>query len=188
MRPIYALFLLALGVNGQRYKSSFVNTARRDDPAPMQGEPPKTCPGELTQGFEFPHLIIPIDSTAPDKALGTSYNGTATPTISSIFNFDIPSSSKGMSCSLWFLFPQRNFLFKGDGAVKFSRLAKAATTNTSFANAPALKDQLLERKLSPGGNSNVTNFECPAAEKIAFRMDSVGSTELSYFQDSSSPP
>lgn len=45
-----------------------------------------------TDPNQFPHLIIPVDSSMPNEAPSTSYFGEVTPTISSIFNFDIPSS------------------------------------------------------------------------------------------------
>ncbi|PGH31821.1 hypothetical protein GX50_05425 [[Emmonsia] crescens] len=181
MKPIYALFLLALGTNSQKYNPA----ARRNI---GQQNVTKSCPGDLTGGFEFPHLIIPIDSEAPDVARGTSYNGTITPTVSSVFNFDIPSASQGLTCNLWFLFPERNYLFSGDGMVKFSRLVAPATLATSYANVPATQEQLQAAALIPGQKYNMTSFECPAGQAIAFRMDSAGSTELNYFQDFSNPP
>ncbi|EER45506.1 conserved hypothetical protein [Histoplasma capsulatum var. duboisii H88] len=172
MKPIFALFLLILSVAGQ------VNNT-------------KSCPSELTKGFEFPHLIIPIDSEAPDVARGTSYNGKITPTVSSIFNFDIPSAiniNQTLTCSLWFLFPERNYRFSGDGLVKFSRLEAPATLVTSYANAPAVQEELQIATLVPGRKYNVTSFECPAGQAIAFRLDNAGSTELDYFQDYNEPP
>lgn len=37
--------------------------------------------------WEFPHLIIPISKSHPNKAYGTAYNGTACPDKSSVFQF-----------------------------------------------------------------------------------------------------
>lgn len=54
---------------------------------------------------QFPHLIIPIDSANPNEAYGSSYNGTISETVSSIYNFDIPVSDNGKTCSLVFYFP-----------------------------------------------------------------------------------
>ncbi|OJD17464.1 hypothetical protein AJ78_02437 [Emergomyces pasteurianus Ep9510] len=191
MKPIYVLFLLALGANSQTYKSPLVNRAAPRNVAHSLGglqNDTKSCPGELTKNFEFPHLIIPIDSEAPDVARGTSYNGTIMPTVSSIFNFDIPYASLGLTCNLWFLFPERIYLFRGDGMVSFSRLVAPAMLTTSYASAPAVQEQLQSAALIPGQKYNVASFECPAGQAIAFRMDSAGSTELNYFQDFNNPP
>ena len=74
--------------------------------------------------IQFPHLIVPINSTAPNKAYGTGYNSTASGTVSSIFNFDIPQSYAGKTCSLEFLFPTQDQLetsayeFSGPGTFK----------------------------------------------------------------------
>ncbi|TVY55358.1 hypothetical protein LCER1_G003391, partial [Lachnellula cervina] len=46
-----------------------------------------TCPANLSGAFQFPHLIVPVSSSSPTTAQGTSLNATITSTISSIFNF-----------------------------------------------------------------------------------------------------
>jgi len=61
----------------------------------------------LTNSTQFPHLIVPIDSQNPNKAYGTSYNGSASGSQSSIFNFDIPASDAGKTCSLEYVHSPR---------------------------------------------------------------------------------
>src|SRR5579871_2367270 len=91
-------------------------------PAP----PPTFCPTNLNGPYQFPHLIIPIDSSNPSLAPGTSYNGKVSGTISSIFNFDFPESYAGKTCSLMFLFPPQSqlqtssYTFSGNGGIDFS--------------------------------------------------------------------
>merc|ERR1711939_199086 len=63
------------------------------------------CPANLDGEYQYPHLIVPVSSENKDKAYGTSYNGTISPSVSSIFNFDLPYSYEGQTCSLVFLFP-----------------------------------------------------------------------------------
>ncbi|KAG9550116.1 hypothetical protein KCU79_g14020, partial [Aureobasidium melanogenum] len=38
-------------------------------PAPA----PKSCPAALSGDYQYPHLIVPVDSKQPDKAFGTQY-------------------------------------------------------------------------------------------------------------------
>ncbi|EEQ91341.2 GPI anchored cell wall protein [Blastomyces dermatitidis ER-3] len=167
MKPIYALSLLILSATGQNYKS---------------------CSSYLNGSFEFPHLIIPVDSAAPTYAPGTSFFGQVTSTISSIFNFDFSPSSQGRTCSLWFLFPKLdNYSFSGDGRVGFSRLAAPAALYTIYANSPPIQEQLPYVTLVPRSQYLLTSFECPAGQAIAFRMDNWGTTYLKYFQDYNPP-
>merc|ERR1711939_444695 len=53
------------------------------------------CPANLDGEYQYPHLIVPVSSENKDKAYGTSYNGTISPSVSSIFNFDLPYSYEG---------------------------------------------------------------------------------------------
>ncbi|KAJ6121148.1 hypothetical protein N7523_005428 [Penicillium sp. IBT 18751x] len=158
--------------------------------------PPSTnCGTALSSGnFEFPHLIIPIDSSSPNKAAGTSFNGEVTSTVSSIFNFDIPSSDSGRTCSLVFLFPEKanlqtsSFTFSGDGKIDFSELSKAATTSTTFNNAPSVSQDFGSITVSPGNSYVISTFSCPAGQAVAFEMKNAGSTELNFFQDFNPAP
>ncbi|PGH10261.1 hypothetical protein GX51_00018 [Blastomyces parvus] len=167
MKPILALALLILSAAGQDNK---------------------TCPADLAGRFEFPHLIIPVDSQTPETAAGTSFFGTVTSNVSSIFNFDVPANAANLTCSLWFLLPQTdNYQFAGDGAVKFSQLASPANLGTTYANAPPVQAELQTVKLAVGDQFLVATLPCPAGQSATFRMDNAGSTELNYFQDYNPP-
>lgn len=154
-----------------------------------------SCETTLSSGnFEFPHLIIPINSESPDTALGTQFNGMVTSSISSIFNFDIPQSDSGKTCSLVFLFPQKadlqtsSFSFSGDGKINFAKLAEAASTSTTFDNAPSVSQDLGDITVSPGNSFVVSTFSCPAGERIAFEMKNAGTTNLDFFEDFNPSP
>lgn len=160
-------------------------------PAP----PSNNCKTTLTSGnFEFPHLIVPINSNSPNTAFGTQFNGTVTSTISSIFNFDIPQSDSGKSCSLVFLFPEQkdletsSFSFSGDGKIDFAKLSEPANAQTTFNNAPSVSQDLGDITVSPGNSFVVSTFSCPAGEAVAFEMKNAGSTELNFFQDFNPSP
>ncbi|KAE8138878.1 ubiquitin 3 binding protein But2 C-terminal domain-containing protein [Aspergillus pseudotamarii] len=154
-----------------------------------------SCPTTLSSGnFEFPHLIILVNSESPNTPLGNSFNGTVTSTISSIFNFDIPQSDSGKTCTLVFLFPRQadlqtsSFSFSGDGQINFSKLSKAATTSTTFDNAPSISQDLGDITISPGNSFVVSTFSCPAGETIAFEMKNAGTTDLNFFEDFNPSP
>lgn len=153
------------------------------------------CPTTLLSGnFEFPHLIVPINSESPNTALGTQFNGMVTSSISSIFNFDIPQADSGKTCNLVFLFPEQaelktsSFTFSGDGKVDFAKLTKAASSSTTFANAPSVSQDLGTIVVSPGHSFVVSTFSCPAGQTVAFEMKNAGSTNLNFFEDFNPPP
>lgn len=166
--------------------------APKPQPKPTQ---PKKCPVGLYAGFEFPHLIIPIDSKTPHTAYRTSYNGEVSSTKSSIFNFDIPASDKGKTCSLVFLFPQQkdletsSYKFSGSGKIQFYKLKSPAVEGqTSYSNQPAVEVDYGVRQVAPGGKYGVADFPCPAGQRISFKMRSTDHTYLWYFQDYNPSP
>ncbi|KAF7133587.1 hypothetical protein CNMCM5793_004716 [Aspergillus hiratsukae] len=153
-----------------------------------------SCPTDLSGQYEFPHLIIPVDSSSPSKAPGTSFNGTVSSTVSSIFNFDIPSSDAGKTCSLVFLFPKKedletsSFSFSGDGKIDFAMLESAATSQTSYSNAPKVKQDYGVTTVSPGNSYLISTFQCPAGQAVGFEMKNAGSTNLNFFEDYNPSP
>ncbi|RJE21277.1 hypothetical protein PHISCL_06399, partial [Aspergillus sclerotialis] len=153
-----------------------------------------SCPTDLSGDYEYPHLIIPIDSSAPSKAAGTSFNGTVTDTVSTIFNFDIPNSDAGKTCSLVFLFPHlqdletSSYSFSGDGKVDFALLDSVATQSTSYDNAPGIKQDLGQFTISPGNSYLVSTFKCPAGQAVSYEMKNQGSTNLDFFEDYNPSP
>ncbi|KAI9715480.1 MAG: hypothetical protein M1812_005956 [Candelaria pacifica] len=167
-------------------------------PSPTSQAPPAAtqsqCPAALTGNYEFPHLIVPVDSNNPNQAAGTSLNGTVTPSVSSIFNFDIPSSDSGKTCSLVFLFPNQSdlqtssFSFSGSGSIDFASLQGTANAQTSFSNTPALNQDLAVITVAPGNSYNVASFACPAGRTVAFKLSTTSSTNLNYFQDFNPSP
>ena len=162
-------------------------------PPPAPSAAPLSCPANLNGGYEFPHLITHIDSANPDIAYGTSYNGAVSPTISSIFNFDIPANDAGKTCTLAFLMPAQSqlstssFNVSGPGSVSFSLLDAGAGVGTSYANAPGVKQYYGTTTVAPGNGYAVASMSCPAGETVAFEMRSVDGTSLSYFQDFNQP-
>ncbi|KAI0428318.1 ubiquitin 3 binding protein But2 C-terminal domain-containing protein [Xylaria sp. FL1042] len=156
------------------------------------GTPGSSCPGTLSGTYQYPHLIIPVDSSNANSAPGTSYYGQVTSTISSAFNFDIPQSYAGKTCTAVFYFPTQgqletsSFTFSGSGAVDFSRLNGPVSAATSYANLPAVAQSYGQKTIAPGNGYTLSSFPCPAGESVAFKMSAAqgdSSTNLRYFQD-----
>lgn len=132
----------------------------------------------------------PLNSTTI-KVADTSLpdNGSAYGTLSTIFNFDIPTSTKGKTCSIQFLFPDQSALetssytLSGDGVFKFAMLDGLASSSTTFATSPKVVTDYGSFSMSPGNAYDVASIPCPAGEAIGVWIHTTGDSVLDYFQD-----
>ncbi|KAF2764830.1 glycoside hydrolase [Teratosphaeria nubilosa] len=155
-----------------------------------------SCPANLNGAYQYPHLIVPVDSSKPTEALGTQYNGTITPTVSTIFNFDIPSSYSGKTCSLVFLFPEQSqletsaYTFNNEGGITVNELSSAATQSTTYNTVPsASKSDIGSVSSLQSGNSYVVaTYSCPAGTTQSFEFISSGGLDLEFFEDFNPSP
>lgn len=185
------------------YQSTFttiIGTATKSAcPAPTKpAETPssdKKCPTNLSGAYEYPHLIVPVDSANPTTAKGTSYFATISPTVSSIFNFDIKPEDAGKTCSLVFLFPEQkdletsSFTFNGKGGIKVTSITAPATEQTTYNTVPAA-GQLTQTisSVQPGNEYFVASMACPAGQRIGVEFSSTDGLDLHYFQDYNPSP
>ncbi|KAG5984510.1 hypothetical protein E4U55_004503 [Claviceps digitariae] len=164
------------------------------EPQPAPAPAPKECPANLEGAYEFPHLIIPVDKSNPDKAYGTSFFGEVTSSISSIFNFDIPASDSGKTCTLVFLFPEQSQLqtssysLSGEGNIAFSILNSPVSTSTTWNDKPGKESVYGIAALTPGNSYSIATFPCPAGQAISVELDNSANTNLRYFQDYNPAP
>jgi len=153
-----------------------------------------SCPTNLNGEYTAPHLIIPVDSSSPDNAPGTSYNGTISSSKTTLYNFDVPQSYADKTCSLVFLFPRQEdletsaFTFSGDGKIDFASLESAVTTDTSYSNMPSVKEDYGVTTVAPGNSYVISTFSCPAGEAVSYEMKNAGSTYLDFFEDYNPSP
>jgi hypothetical protein len=160
--------------------------------APSQGNIPGqlygACPADLNGDYQSPYLIIPVSSAKPNKAYGSSYNAYVSDVKSTIFDFHIPESYQGKTCSLFFMLPNHedletsNYSLSGQGSVHFDALFKTATTETTYANQPSKALHLNDFPLAAGTTYWVADHPCPGGESVAFEMSGSG-VDLEYFQD-----
>lgn len=134
-------------------------------------------------------MIVPVDSTQPDTAFGTSYDGEFSSTVSSIFNFDIPEAYNGMTCTVVFLWPEQSqlqtssYTTSGAGGLHIQELSSPATESTTYDNVPAPAGVDVTLPSVAAGNSyTVASHACGAGERISFKVSATGNLALSYFQ------
>ena len=166
------------------------SSAPKPPPSSKSALPRKQCRASLDGPFEFPHLIVPIDSASPDRALGTSFNGRISSTLSTTFNFDIPPGDAGKTCSLVFLFPNvpGGPGISGTGRISFGRLTSPVDAATTYENAPDVQDDYGTRTVAPGNAYSIASFDCPAGQRIGLKLASPDDARLEYFQNFNQPP
>ena len=153
---------------------------------------PNSCPVNLDGDFEFPHLIVPVDRSKPNKALGNKFNGTVSSTVCTTYNFDVHERLAGKTCSLVFLFPFQSeletssFLFNGTGKLIFSKLDKPVTHDTTWNNKPYAYESVAG-SIHPGEDVLVFSAKCPAGKRVGAQICGTG-VELEYFQDFNPSP
>lgn len=165
--------------------------------APVDSPPAasaSSCPAALSGAYEFPHLIVPVDKSQPSKAYGTSYNGKFSSDISSVFNFDIPASYAGKTCSLVFLFPTQaqlktsSFTLKSSGGVHVTKLNTVATPSTTYSNVGAGSEAGSVASVQPGNSYVVASGPCAAGQAVSYKADATGGLDLEYFQNYNPSP
>lgn len=153
------------------------------------------CPANLNGAYEYPHLIVPVDKSQPTKQGGTSYNGTISSTVSSLFNFDIPNSDTGKTCTVIFLLPTQDklttsaFSLSGSGGLDVALLSSPATEQTSYNTVPSVeKDYSGPSSVTPGNAYVIQTGACPSGKRIGLKVSATGTLNLNYFQDYNPSP
>jgi glucan endo-1,3-beta-D-glucosidase len=153
------------------------------------------CPADIKGAYQYPHLIVPVDASNPNKAYGTQYNGTINSKVSTIFNFDIPASYAGKTCSTVFLFPEldqletSSYSFNDKGGFTIAVLNGVADESTTYANAPAVAKQIGSvESLKRGSSYTLSQDACPAGARVSFEVTATGGALLEFFQDYNPSP
>lgn len=132
---------------------------------------------------------MPVNSQAPDQSYGTSYNAYANGQNSTVFNFDIPQSDEGKTCSLVFLFPKKedlettDYTFNGQGSLSFAQLSSAADQQTTYNSCPSTQQQLGSVTPQAGNSYVVQSGPCAAGTTETVQMTASGGLELEFFED-----
>lgn len=172
-----------------------VSSTTQQGSSPTQSQPAGTCSTDLSGSYQFPHLIVEVDKNQPTMALGNSYNAHISSTVSSLFNFDIPPSYEGKTCSLIFLFPERarlltaHYTVSGHGGIDVGRLQSPVVEQTTYNTVPATaKDVGTLANLLAGNSYIVASGACFAGQRVGYEVSATGTLDLEYFQNSNEPP
>ncbi|KAJ4348657.1 uncharacterized protein N0V89_010035 [Didymosphaeria variabile] len=152
------------------------------------GFPQLDQPRGLTPPFVAPNLIVPIDSSDPNKVIGNSYTAQISSTRSTLFLFDVPLSS-AKTCNLVFALPPTfdptyiaPMQINSPGGISISRLDKPATTGTSASSATGGTVVGAVPALQPGNKYTIASAPCEAGQQVSYKADSLNGLDMSFFQ------
>lgn len=152
------------------------------------GFPQLDQPRGLTAPFVAPNLIVPIDSSDPNKIIGNSYSAQISPTRSTLFVFDVPSFSAGL-CNLVFAFPPAfdsqyiaPLQLNSPGGITVSRLDKPASMRTSAMTTPGGTVVGTIPNIQPGNKYIIASAPCDAGQQVSYKADSLNGLDVSFFQ------
>jgi len=146
------------------------------------------CPNNLSGAYQYPHLIVPVSSAAPNKTFGTQYFATVNSTTSTIFNFDIPESYSGMTCDFIFTLPAKSLLETTDytltsgGSIAVSQLSTPATQATSYNNVPSTK-AVTTIPVTVGTQQIITSGPCAAGQTLSYEFSAASGLDITWFED-----
>ena len=170
-------------------------TATSEGDVAATNHPADSCSPSLSDTYQYPHLIVSVDKDSPNTPQGNSYNAHLSTTISSIFNFDIPPSYKGLTCSLVFLFPTQdalrtsNYTVSGNGGIDVTQLQNPATTETTYDTVPPVAADIGTVAAVQAGKSFViASGACAAGARLGYQVSATRSLDLEYFQDYDTAP
>jgi hypothetical protein len=144
----------------------------------------------LHEPFEFPHQLIPIDKADPTKVIGDGYTVELSPSISTVFVYDVRPEFAGRTCTLALHMPQMDFEFpqtapvkvRVGGGVSVSRLAAAPESDVNAQNVGDGSLVGTVPMVLPAHQYNIASFPCEAGQRVGYQVDSIGGLDMDWFQ------
>ena len=149
------------------------------------------CATNLNGDFTAPDLIVPVSSTQPNTAYGTQYVAEISNAYDTLFQFNLPSSYSGMTCSLLMLLPSSANVqsFSGDGVLNFALMSHQVTASTTWSSKGGVETNHGNLTVAEGHNYLVATFSCPAGYELTYQVSSAtGGTNTTFFETTQSPP
>ncbi|KAL5419134.1 hypothetical protein PMIN06_005365 [Paraphaeosphaeria minitans] len=187
-RPMSSVFVWPTPRPSSVVNSPVINGPASTPGSTFPGFPQLDKPRGLTPPFVAPNLIVPIDSSDPNKVIGNSYTAQVSPTRSTLFVFDVPPSSP-KTCNLVFALPPTfdptyiaPMQINSPGGISISRLDKLATVRTSASSAASGTVVGAVAALQPGNKYTIASAPCEAGQQVSYKAESLNGLDLSFFQ------
>jgi glucan endo-1,3-beta-D-glucosidase len=149
----------------------------------------------LRGAFEAPHLIIPIDKGDPTKVVSNGYTALLSPTVSTVFVFDVAPEQQDKICNLVFFVPPAlpfqdlaPVKIRSPGGISVSRLDNhPASQDISASNVGSAAPFGTAPSVQFANQYNVGSAPCEAGQRVAYQVDSTKGLTMDFFQMTSPP-
>ena len=135
-------------------------------------------------------MIIPIDKANPSQVIGNGYIAQLSPTLSSIFVFDIRPEDEGKTCNLKFHMPPVSpwpdmspVRLRSPGGITVSRVGQQAALAGISANDVVYSTIVGSVPSVQSANRySIVSVPCAAGQRVAYQLDSAGGLDMDFFQ------
>lgn len=151
-------------------------------------------PRSLPEPFQAPHLIIPVDKADPAKVIGNGYIAQLSPTVSTVFVYDVPPAHQGKTCTLVFHMPPP-FESPDSAPVKI-RVPGGISVSELNNQVPAEVSAKMVGSSSPVGSVplvqfgqeyNIASAPCKVGQRVGYQVDSLYGLSMDWFQMANPP-
>jgi hypothetical protein len=143
----------------------------------------------LQEPFEYPHQLISVDKTNPTKVVGNGYTIHLSPTISTVFVYDIRPEFAGKTCTLALHMPPpfpipetAPIQVRAPGGISVSRITNQVPDTVSTQNVGNSNLVGVVQLVQPARQYNVASFPCEAGQQVRYQVDSIGGLDMNWFQ------
>ncbi|KAI4604965.1 hypothetical protein J4E90_008402 [Alternaria incomplexa] len=133
--------------------------------------------------------LIPIDKADPTKVIGNGYTAQLSPTISTVFVYDIRPEFAGKTCTLALHMPPPFPLpetapvqIRTPGGISVSRLANQVPDTVSMQSVGNSSLVGVAQLIEPARQYNVASFPCEAGQRVSYQVDSINGLDMNWFQ------
>ncbi|KAJ4378787.1 hypothetical protein N0V86_005660 [Didymella sp. IMI 355093] len=162
----------------------------------IESLPTASAPPVGLQGsFEAPNLIVPVDKSDPAKVIGIGYVAQLSPTLSTVFVFDVRPENQGKTCNLAFHMPpafpwpdMSPVKIRSPGGIIVSSVGQQITSaNISASNVVGSDVVGWVPSVQPANQYNFQSLPCAAGQTVAYQMQSTGGLAMDFFQTTVPP-
>ncbi|KAF3053626.1 hypothetical protein E8E11_008665 [Didymella keratinophila] len=157
----------------------------------IESLPEASAPPVGLQGpFEAPNLIVPVDKSDPSKVIGNGYVAQLSPTLATIFVFDVRPENQGKTCNLAFHMSSASpwpdmspVKIRSPGGIIVSSVGQqAASADVSASNVVSSDVVGWIPSISPSNQYDLVSFPCPAGQRVVYQAESTGGLAMEFFQ------
>ncbi len=151
-------------------------------------------PITIPEPFESPNLIVPIDKANPNHVIGNGFVAQLSPTISTVFVYEMSPADAGKTCTLvLYLPPPFEFQdlapvqIRAPGGISVARLSNPISATADANDIGSVIPVGMVGSVQMGNQYTIASAPCQAGQKVAYEVDSLFGLTMNWFQMTNPP-